>query len=212
MVLHIKLSFLLFFSCLFTYTNLYFYLLRIVLPVVLTYAKEMCKTQTLARKMAYQCAKKIYYLVEESDAISGNNQNEHQQNQNPNMHPVVSAFLELTNDQYTRFIILGMIVYKYILLQMIYNFSIEINIFFTMILGLSSVLQMITLECPSAMVYHYFGENKSPSSLLGSPLDHLPKCAPSGLPMSNHHSNAENRHRIRLIQKLQSFQFFREIN
>ena len=155
-----------------------------MLPVVLTYAKEMCKTQTLARKMAYQCAKKIYYLVEESDAISGNNQNEHQQNQNPNMHPVVSAFLELTNDQYTRFIILG----------------------------LSSVLQMITLECPSAMVYHYFGENKSPSSLLGSPLDHLPNCAPSGLPMSNHHSNAENRHRIRLIQKLQFFQFFREIN
>ena len=90
------------------------------------------------------------------------------------MHPVVSAFLELTNDQYTRFIILG----------------------------LSSVLQMITLECPSAMVYHYFGENKSPSSLLGSPLDHLPNCAPSGLPMSNHHSNAENRHRIRMSELL----------
>ena len=72
--------------------------------MVLTYAKEMCQTETLSRKMAYQCAKKIYYLVEESEAIS-NNQNDQT---NTNMHPVVSAFLELTNDQYTRFIILGM--------------------------------------------------------------------------------------------------------
>ena len=78
-----------------------------MLPVVLTYAKEMCQTETLSRKMAYQCAKKIYYLVEESEAIS-NNQNDQT---NTNMHPVVSAFLELTNDQYTRFIILGMVLF-----------------------------------------------------------------------------------------------------
>ena len=78
-----------------------------MLPVVLTYAKEMCQTETLSRKMAYQCAKKIYYLVEESEAIS-NNQNDQT---NTNMHPVVSAFLELTNDQYTRFITLGMVLF-----------------------------------------------------------------------------------------------------
>ena len=89
-----------------TKCNLWF---SIVLPVVLTYAKEMCQTETLSRKMAYQCAKKIYYLVEESEAIS-NNQNDQT---NTNMHPVVSAFLELTNDQYTRFIILGIICQKF---------------------------------------------------------------------------------------------------
>ena len=147
--------------------------MRLVLPVVLTYAKEFCQSELLCRKLAYQCARKVTYLVSESDAIynasSANNQSENSQ-----MHPVVSAFLELTNDPYTRFIILG----------------------------LSSVLQMITLECPSAMVWHYFGENKTPSSLLGSPLDHLPNCAPSGLPMPVRQSNPAIRHRIRMSENL----------
>ena len=64
-----------------------------------------------------------------------------------NMHPVMAAFLELMNDAYLRFVIFG----------------------------LSAVLQTITTDCPTALVWHYFGENKSPSSLLGSPLDYLPR-------------------------------------
>lgn len=63
-----------------------------------------------------------------------------------NMHPVMAAFLEIMNDNYLRFIIFG----------------------------LSAVLQTITTDCPTALVWHYFGENKSPTSLLGSPLDYLP--------------------------------------
>ena len=64
-----------------------------------------------------------------------------------NMHPVMAAFFELMNDAYLRFIIFG----------------------------LSAVLQVITTDCPTALVWHYCGENKSPSSLLGSPLDYLPR-------------------------------------
>ena len=64
-----------------------------------------------------------------------------------NMHPVMAAFLEIMNDAYLRFIIFG----------------------------LSAVLQTITTDCPTALVWHYFGENKSPTSLLGSPLDYLPR-------------------------------------
>jgi len=92
-------------------------------------------------------------------------------------HPVIAAFQELISDPYTRFITLG----------------------------LSSILQTITLECPSALVWHYFGENKTPSSLLGSPLDYLPNCTPSGLPMVRRKNLAETRHKIREAE-----QFIRE--
>ena len=64
-----------------------------------------------------------------------------------NMHPVMAAFLEIMNDNYLRFIIFG----------------------------LSAVLQTITTDCPTALVWHYYGENKSPTSLIGSPLDYLPR-------------------------------------
>jgi hypothetical protein len=51
-------------------------------------------------------------------------------------------------------------------------------------------------------VWHYFGENKTPSSLLGSPLDYLPNCAPSALPMPPRHNNQELRHQIRECEQL----------
>ena len=89
-------------------------------------------------------------------------------------HPVVAAFVELMDDSYTRFIILS----------------------------LSSVVQMIALECPTALVWNYFGENKTPSYFLGSPLDYLPNCAPSGLPMPPGPNNQAIRLRIRQAEML----------
>ena len=73
----------------------------------------------------------------------------------PHPHPLIQAFVELMEDPATRFVILG----------------------------LASVIQSVTMECPTALVWNYFGENKTPSSLLASPLDYLPNCSPSGLPM-----------------------------
>jgi mediator of RNA polymerase II transcription subunit 12 len=64
------------------------------------------------------------------------------------------------------------------------------------ILTLSTLLQSIVLECPSALVWNYFGENKTPSSLLGSPLDHLPNVAPSSLPMAPRADNAQIRNAL----------------
>ncbi len=45
-----------------------------------------------------------------------------------------------------------------------------------------AILQAVTLRCPGALVWHYFGEEKKSPVLSGSPLDLLP-CAPSSLPM-----------------------------
>lgn len=41
--------------------------------------------------------------------------------------------------------------------------------------------QVVTLECPTALVWNNVGENKSFSLLNGSPLDFLP-CTPASLP------------------------------
>ena len=109
--------------------------MRLVMPVLMVFAKEFCQNQLLSRKLAFQCSRKITYLVSESDSINNPNSLQLDQSANPHMHPVVSAFLELTSDPYTRFIVQG----------------------------LSSVLQMITMECPSALVWHYFGKNFSSS-------------------------------------------------
>jgi mediator of RNA polymerase II transcription subunit 12 len=90
------------------------------------------------------------------------------------LHPVMAAFGELMEDPYTRFILFG----------------------------LSSIIQIVTLECPTALVWNYFGEMKSPSSLLGSPLDFLPNCAPSGLPMPPRQNSQAVRARLKQAESM----------
>lgn len=60
------------------------------------------------------------------------------------------------------------------------------------VMFLSSILQVITIECPTAMVWCGIGDNRTSGALTGSPLDHL-SIPPSSLPMSArcHITNAE---------------------
>ena len=177
--------------------------MKLVLPLVLQYVGEFVRSEVLSRKLAYQCAKKITQLVNDTDAICGGSSAtsgsaplgagtghgsnpassdrggggdhavaataSHHPPPPPHQHPVMTAFLELMDDSNTRFVILG----------------------------LSAVVQTITLECPTALVWYSFGENKTPSALNGSPLDLLPNCAPSGLPMPPRQNNQALRHRIK---------------
>ena len=52
----------------------------------------------------------------------------------------------------------------------------------SLLLNLCSIIQAVTISCPSALVWHNLGDGKSSSPLVGSPLDLLP-CSPSSLPM-----------------------------
>lgn len=128
----------------------------------------------LSRKLAHNCAKKITYLVNETDAISQPNPIPDPNGNGHQTHPIMAAFIELMEDNYLRFIIFGF----------------------------SSIIQMITLECPSALVWNYFGENKTPSSLLASPLDFLPNCTPSGLPMPPSQTNNITRQKIKKMEMM----------
>ena len=137
--------------------------------------------------MAYFCCKKIAYLVDETDAKynsdnnvtvpggSGANSGSGPESGGGGPHAVLmAAFYELMNDPYTRFLIFG----------------------------LSAVVQHITMECPVALVWHYHGENKTPTSLLASPLDYLPNVTPSGLPMPPRHSNPVVRMQIKEYEEM----------
>lgn len=72
-----------------------------------------------------------------------------------------------------------------------------------LILQLSSIVQVITLECPTALVWCGIGETRSSSVLAGSPLDHLP-VAPSGLPMPSRCEKSNEDVRKKLLQAEES--------
>ena len=128
------------------------------------YAGEFPQNELLSRKLAYQCAKKITTLVLETEAYTANSDPNNPGNKDkviciPNTNqplpPNFAGLMELQRDKdYLRLVIMT----------------------------LSSLLQIIALECPTALVWHYWWENKTPSSLLGSPMDCLPDVAPWGLP------------------------------
>ncbi len=146
-------------------------IMRLILLQVMQYLPEFTKSELLSRKLSMQCAKKITYLVNETDAICTNGASS---NEMAGAHPVIQAFVELMDDSATRFVILG----------------------------LSNIIQSVTLECPASLVWNYFGENKTPSSLLASPLDYLPNCSPSGLPMPPRQANQSMRHRLKQAETL----------
>lgn len=68
------------------------------------------------------------------------------------------------------------------------------------VMSLSSVLQVITLECPTALVWNCVGEGRSTHPLNNSPLDHL-SCPPSALPMPIRASNAIFRQQIKTAEE-----------
>lgn len=73
--------------------------------------------------------------------------------------------------------------------------NMENNLYKNAIYILSSILQVICIECPTAMVRHHIVDAKFPPMFQGSPLDHLP-CLPSSLPMMESDLNFELRKSI----------------
>ncbi|KAH8373428.1 hypothetical protein KR009_006618 [Drosophila setifemur] len=69
------------------------------------------------------------------------------------------------------------------------------------VLYLSTILQIITIECPTALVWSGIPAHRAPSVLVGSPLDHLP-LAPSVLPMPTRcpRTNQEIRRQLRAAE------------
>lgn len=143
---------------------------KLVLTFALQYMQDFVRSERLCRKMAYIVAKKLAMLlnavVDQKSNVANAVKNEMTNNmdEDQEMKPVGSV--TKTTDPYEQALADYM------------NCPHHRDI----VLYLSTILQIITIECPTAMVWCGIGENRAPSALCGSPLDHLP-LAPSTLPM-----------------------------
>ncbi|XP_040577805.1 mediator of RNA polymerase II transcription subunit 12-like protein isoform X2 [Lepeophtheirus salmonis] len=153
---------------------------KLTIPLVLQYLKEFTLSEVLCRKLAFQSAKKIAQLLNDTDVGNGGKELLFSPTTNTSSaetaisRPLAANFVELLNDPLNRF----------------------------SILSLSTILQVIVVDCPTSLVWNYFGDNKTPSCLLGSPLDLLPGVMPSVLPMPPGPNNSTTRQLIRQSEVL----------
>uniref|UniRef100_A0A8D9FIE5 Mediator of RNA polymerase II transcription subunit 12-like protein n=1 Tax=Cacopsylla melanoneura TaxID=428564 RepID=A0A8D9FIE5_9HEMI len=159
-------------------------ILKLILPIALQYLDEFVQSELMSRRLAYLCCKKLAQLANNSEqqaatapnspavnsnttglgVTTGTNTNSSPANNNTNNTNTATTLQSVNTSQNP--------------LSEYLNCAHHRDI----VLSLSAIIQAITLECPTALVWNSIGEGKSPSVLNGSPLDHLP-CSPAQLPM-----------------------------
>lgn len=160
---------------------------KLIITFAMQYMQDFVQSERLCRRMAYIVAKQLSNLlnaaVEQQQQLNPNDKlhqntakvdtNHDTEKKKCNLDPYEKAINDYMNCPHHRDIILL----------------------------LSTVLQIITIECPTAMVWCGIGENRTSSILCGSPLDHLP-IAPSALPMPNKcpFTNADIRNQLQMTE------------
>lgn len=159
-------------------------MLKIILPLIMQYIDEFTKSEYLSRRLSYYSCKKLNLLL--ADHLN----NAHQQLQNNNSSPICSPKNKnndlndnknssISNPLTTAFKdLLSCSHHKYV------------------VLTLSSIIQIITIKCPTALIWHSIGDSNKISVFNGSPLDYLP-CPPHYLPMPKRPNNEDIRKRIK---------------
>ena len=156
-------------------------LFRLLMAQLMRYCGEFPKSALLARKLSYHCARKITTLVLETEAYSANSDPANPENKDKvltlpgtsePLPPSFAGLLELQRDKdYCRMIIMT----------------------------LSAVMMQVSVDCPTAMVWHYWSDNKTPSSLLGSPMDCLPDVRPYALCTPTRDDTPELRQKVKAM-------------
>ncbi|XP_032453194.1 mediator of RNA polymerase II transcription subunit 12 isoform X4 [Nasonia vitripennis] len=169
-------------------------ILKLLLPLALQYLEEFVQSELLARRLAYLCCRKIAHMCNNVDtsycpsspsvaAVNAASSNKSEMNGNkdgtvpqPQTAPVVNQLNAVFNDYL--------------------NCPHHRDVLY----GLSTIIQVITLECPTALVWNNVGEGKSISVLNGSPLDHLP-CPPAALPSPPASAADPTRRQLKIAQE-----------
>ena len=156
-------------------------LFRLLMPQLMKYCGEFPQSELLSRKLSYHCARKITSLVLDTEAFSANSDPTNPENKDKvlmlpgtsePLPPSFAGLLELQRDKdYCRMIIMT----------------------------LSAVMMQVTVDCPAAMVWHYWSDNKTPSCLLGSPMDCLPDVRPYGLCTPTRDDTPELRQKVKAM-------------
>lgn len=154
-------------------------ILKLYLPIALSYMQDFVQSERLSRKLAYLVAKKLSTMIYEMMNhlnLDANSRVEIPSKTQENSVKIISPY-ERALDEY-----LTCPQHRDTIIQ------------------LSCILQVVTLDCPTALIWSGIGENRA-SVLSGSPLDHLP-VAPSTLPMpeKSPKSNAEYRKKLKLAE------------
>ncbi|KAG4072103.1 hypothetical protein HA402_015602 [Bradysia odoriphaga] len=169
-------------------------ILKLFLPMTMQYMPEFVQSERLSRRLAYMVCKKLSFMiynaleakenlsaignlgdlksdqhsikVEGGDMMSNvSPMNHSEMNSNIAMPSKSNGFIDHNLNEY---------------LQCPHHRD--------LIIQLSAILQVITIECPTALVWCGLGETRASAALVGSPLDHIP-IPPSALPIP-HKSNA----------------------
>lgn len=160
-------------------------ILKLLLPLALQYLEEFVQSELLARRLAFLCCKKIAHMCSNVDTTF-----------NPQSPCITSLKTE----------IIGKDAVAPASTTAVNPLTTAFNDYLTcphhrdIIYELSAIIQAITLECPTALVWNSVGEGKSPSVLNGSPLDHLP-CPPAALPCPPASSTDPTMKQLRFAQE-----------
>ena len=179
----------------------------IVVPLIIQYVDEFTQSEHLSRKLGFQCAKKINQLVSDytsaqtSDADNKDTKEESNSNSknsansvngvtngglNPTSSPTNSSNTTATNGANE----------SSAQIMSCFNELMNCSHHRNVLLGLSVMIQVITLDCPTSLIWLNIGDSKGAANLQGSPLDFLP-CEPSNLPMPNRPHNRYLRSELR---------------
>ncbi|XP_069105326.1 mediator of RNA polymerase II transcription subunit 12-like protein isoform X3 [Argopecten irradians] len=157
--------------------------LKLVMAQVLQYLDEITMSVLLSRRLAHFAAKKIAQLCGDSGGTSP-------QAQPPMVNSSGTAIAPANG---------GMAMPQNPLAAVFSQYN-NCPQHRGIILSLSATLQVITLLCPTSLIWNTLGDGKTTSSVLcGSALDLLP-CAPSSLPMPPGPENPQIRAQIRAVE------------
>lgn len=156
-------------------------ILKLYLPLALSYMQDFAQSERLSRKLAYLVAKKLSAMIHEMMnhlSLDANSKVDHQNGDKNQENVKVLTPYEKALEEY-----LVCPQHRDTIMQ------------------LSCILQVVTLDCPTALIWSGVGENRT-SVLSGSPLDHLP-VSPSTLPMpeKSPKSNAEYRIKLKIAEE-----------
>lgn len=149
-------------------------ILKLYLPLALAYMQEIVQSERMSRKLAYLVSKKLSALIHDMVShLSTDNSVKTEQNGKGQENAKVLSPCERALEEY-----LTCPQHRDTVMQM------------------SCVIQVITLDCPTALIWSGIGENR-PSVLSGSPLDYLP-VSPSALPMPEKSPKSNEEYRMKL--------------
>ena len=188
--------------------------MRIVVALLLQYIEDFVESELCSRRLAYHCAKKLNHLISDYFPVNGLNiSNSSVQSSLSGLNDTSTTPASITNTTTTSTTSTALTPITNSVNNvtnnssnsstaqidpLVVSFRDLLNCFHhrNLTLGLSSILQIITLKCPTAMVWQNIGEGRLSSVLNGSPLDHLP-CPPSVLPMPLRPHNLQLRKQLR---------------